>query len=566
MCPPGPMNWPRRCFMVPLARIGLRPSRRWAVRLPLQARIGPKGWTPFSTNAPQILAEIELMKDLTVNDAIAFDLPVPFQGRHLIAGTWVEGAETFERRSPSHGAVVSVSAKGDATVTEQAIHAARATFDTGVWSRLSGKDRATVLLRVADLIEANVDRIAVQETLESGKPISQARGEVGGAADLWRYAASLARTMHGDSHNTLGDEMLGVVLKEPIGVVSIITPWNFPFWILSQKLPFALAAGCTVVVKPSEMTPSSTVMMGELLTDAGLPSGVCNIVLGHGEPVGSVMATHKDVDMVTFTGSTAVGKLITGAASGTLKKVALELGGKNPQVICPDADLDSAADAVTFGVYFNVGQCCNASSRIIVHEDIAPDFVAHVVALSRKVKFGDPLDPDTQVGAIVTAEHNAKIAGYVRDAVADGAKLELGGDALDVGGLGAQFYKPTVITNVTPDMAIAREEVFGPVLVVLTYRTLEEAIALVNDSDYGLSAGIWSENVHTCMEFARRAQVGTVWTNTWMDGFAELAFGGVKQSGQGREIGRYGFEEFLEVKSLVMRIGRSRAPWVQDDA
>lgn len=505
------------------------------------------------------------MNDLTIKTAIETVLPVPFQGRHLINGVWVHGAETFERVSPSHDTVVSVSAKGDAVVTEAAIAAARSTFDTGSWSRASAKTRASVLFKVADLIEANVERIAVQETLESGKPISQSRGEVSGAADLWRYAASLARTSHGDSHNSLGADMLGVVVKDPIGVVSIITPWNFPFWILSQKLPFALAAGCTVVVKPSEVTPSSTVMMGELLIEAGLPPGVCNVVLGHGQPVGSLMATHKDVDMVTFTGSTAVGKMITEASAGTLKKVALELGGKNPQVIMPDADLQNAADAVTFGVYFNVGQCCNSSSRIIVHEDIAEDFVAHVVALSRKVKFGDPMDPDTQVGAIVTAEHQGKIDGYVQQAVAAGAKLELGGAALLVDGLGPQFYQPTVICNVTPDMPIAREEVFGPVLTVLTFKTLDEAIALTNDSDYGLSAGIWSNDIHTCLEYARRAEVGTVWTNTWMDGYPELAFGGVKQSGQGREIGSYGYNEFLEVKSLVMRVGRdSRAPWVKD--
>lgn len=506
------------------------------------------------------------MNDLTIKTSIDYELPETVRNRHMIAGEWLDSADTFERRSPSHDVVVSVSAQGDEAMTERAIKAARAAFDAGDWSRISGKERAAVLLKVADLIEQNVDRIAVFETLESGKPISQSRGEVGGAADLWRYAASQARTSHGDSHNTLGEDMLGVVLKEPIGVVSIITPWNFPFWILSQKLPFALAAGCTVVIKPSEMTPTSTVMMGELLIEAGLPAGVCNIVLGHGQPVGSLMSTHTDVDMVTFTGSTAVGKLITQAASGTLKKVALELGGKNPQVICPDADLDSAADAVTFGVYFNVGQCCNSSSRIIVHEDIAEDFVKRVVALSRKVKFGDPLDPDTQVGAIVTAEHNAKIDRYVKAAVADGARLDMGGGNMAVGGLGEQFYQPTVISGVSPEMAIAREEVFGPVLVVLTYRTFDEAVALVNDSDFGLSAGIWSENMHTCMDFARRAQAGTIWTNTWMDGFPELAFGGVKQSGQGRENGRYGFEEFLEVKSLVMRIGRSRAPWVQQDA
>lgn len=503
------------------------------------------------------------MKDLTINTATAYAMPPVFTGRHLIDGAWVESAEIFERVSPSHDVVVSRNALGSAAETEAAIAAARRAFDAGDWSRISAKARAAVLLKVADLIEANVERIAVQETLESGKPISQSRGEVGGAADLWRYAAALARTSHGDSHTSLGEDMMGVVVKDPIGVVSIITPWNFPFWILSQKLPFALAAGCTVVVKPSEMTPSSTVMMGELLVEAGLPAGVCNIVLGHGQPVGSLMSTHKDVDMVTFTGSTQVGKLITQAASGTLKKVALELGGKNPQVIMPDADLENAADAVTFGIYFNVGQCCNSSSRIIVHEDIAEAFVARVVAMSRQVRFGDPLDDSTQVGAIVTAEHNAKIDGYVQDAIKAGAKVEIGGGPLTVEGLGPQFYQPTVVTGVTPDMAIAREEVFGPVLTVLTFKTLDEAIALTNDSDYGLSAGIWSNDIHTCLAFSRRAHAGTVWTNTWMDGYPELAFGGVKQSGQGREIGKYGYDEFLEVKSLVMRVGRdSRTPWV----
>ncbi len=506
------------------------------------------------------------MKDLHIISEQTVAMPdAPYRARHFIDGVACDSADgrVSDRISPSHGVLVSQAALGGTVETNAAIKAARRAFDDGRWSQLSGKDRAAVLLRVADLIEANVERMAVIETLESGKPIAQARGECGGAADLWRYAASLARTAKGDSHNALGPDMLGVVLKEPIGVVSIITPWNFPFWILSQKLPFALAAGCTCVVKPSEMTPSTTAMLADMLVQAGLPAGACNIVLGYGNPVGGLMATHPDVDMVTFTGSTAVGKLITKAAGDTLKKVALELGGKNPQVIFPDADLDSAVDGVVFGVYFNVGQCCNSSSRIIVHEDIADDFIASVIALSRQVAFGNPMNEATQVGAIVTAEHGAKIDGHVRAAVAAGAEVCLGGAPLKVQGLGAQFYQPTVIRNVTPDMAIARDEVFGPVLAVLTFRTLDQAITLANDSDYGLSAGVWSENFHTCLQFARRAQAGTVWTNTWMDGFPELAFGGMKQSGQGREIGQYGFDEFLEVKSLVMRVGRARAPWVK---
>lgn len=504
------------------------------------------------------------MTQMTVISASGLPLPTaPFIGRHLIAGQWQDSADgaTFDRLSPAHGTFVSRHALGGTIETNAAITAARTAFAT--WSQTTGKARATLLLKVADLIEANVDRIAILETLESGKPISQSKGEISGAADLWRYAAALARTLHGDSHNSLGPDILGTVLKEPIGVVSIITPWNFPFWILSQKLPFALAAGCTCVVKPSEMTPSTTVMLGELLLTAGLPAGVVNIVLGYGQPVGTLMTTHAQVDMITFTGSTAVGRAIAATAGASLKKVALELGGKNPQVIFADANLDAAADAITFGVYFNAGECCNSGSRIIVHGDIAEDLIARVVALSGQVAFGDPMNPETQVGAIISTAHQAKIDAYVQAAVAAGATLRLGGKALNVPGMAGQFYQPTILADVTPDMAIARDEVFGPVLSILTFRTLDQAIALTNDAAYGLSAGVWSENVHTCLDFARRVQAGTVWTNTWMDGFAELTFGGVKQSGLGREIGPYGLEEFLQIKTVVMRIGQTRTPWVK---
>ncbi|MBG6159393.1 acyl-CoA reductase-like NAD-dependent aldehyde dehydrogenase [Labrenzia sp. EL_159] len=505
------------------------------------------------------------MSDLNVVSISNARIPAdPFVARHLIDGDWrssTDGA-TFERVSPSHDAVVTVACRGNLLDVDAAISAARRAFDEGRWTATTGKDRATLLLKVADLIDRDRERIAFHETIESGKPISQAMAEIEGAADIWRYAASLARTLHGESHNSLGNDFLGLVLKEPVGVVSIITPWNFPFLIVSQKLPFALAAGCTAVIKPSEMTPATTVILGELLLEAGIPAGVANIVLGFGDPVGAALTTDKRVDMVTFTGSTAVGKAIVETAAGTLKKVSLELGGKNPQVIFPDAELDAAADAVVFGVYFNAGECCNSGSRIIVHEDIAEEFVARTVALSRLVPFGDPLDPSTKVGAIITPEHNKKIDTYVQEARATGASVPLGGKVLEVPGLRGQFYEPTVVTNVTGDMPIAREEVFGPVLSVLTFKTLDEAIALVNDADYGLSAGVWSENVHTCLEFARRAHAGTIWTNTWMDGFAELPFGGVKQSGQGRELGKYGLDEFLEAKTVTMRIGRNREPWV----
>ena len=505
------------------------------------------------------------MQDLTIIPASNAALPdAPMRLKHWIGGAWVDSADgaTSALYSPAHGAPVSVAAKGGQIEAEAAIAAARAAFDIGAWSRTSGKDRAILLLRVADLIDRDRAAIARQEVLESGKPITQAMAEIESAADIWRYAAALARTLHGDSHNSLGPDMLGLVLKEPIGVVSLITPWNFPFLIISQKLPFALAAGCTAVVKPSELTPGTTVMLGKLLAEAGLPDGVVNIVLGYGEPVGAVLSSDPRVDMVSFTGSTAVGKRISAAASATLKKVSLELGGKNPQVIFPDADLDQAADAIAFGVYFNAGECCNAGSRIIVHESVAAALVEKITVLSHRVPFGDPLDPRTQVGAIISPEHLAKIDAYVRGAVAAGARLALGGAALDVGGLGAQFYQPTIVTDVRPEMEIAREEVFGPVLSVLTFRTADEAIQLANDAAYGLSAGVWSSDVSTCLDFMRRVRAGTVWTNTWMDGFAELPFGGFKQSGQGRELGRYGLEEFLEVKTVQMRIGQTRGAWV----
>lgn len=504
------------------------------------------------------------MTEMRVIPSVRAPMPEPFAARHLIGGTWADSADgaVTDRHSPAHGTLVSQAAMGGRAEAEAAIAAARTAFDAGDWAFMAGKARGAILLRVAELIDANRDRIAMLETLESGKPISQARSEIEGAADLWRFAAGLARTLHGDSHNALGRDMLGVILKEPIGVVSIICPWNFPFLIVSQKLPFALAAGCTAVIKPSELTPSTTCLLGELLIQAGLPAGVANIVLGFGNPVGEVLSTDSRVDMVSFTGSTGVGKRISAAASDTLKKVSLELGGKNPQVVFPDADLDQAADAITFGIYFNAGECCNSGSRIIAHEDVAEKLTQKVVALSRKVPFGDPLDPETQVGAIISDDHLGKIDGYVQAAVADGARVELGGGTLAVEGLDARFYQPTIMTNLRPEMPIVRDEVFGPVLAVLTFRTFDEAIGLANDAAFGLSAGVWSRDMSTCLDFARRVQAGTVWTNTWMDGYPELPFGGVKQSGQGRELGRFGLDEFLEVKTVQMRIGATRQPWV----
>ncbi|TCL67259.1 aldehyde dehydrogenase family protein [Rhizobium sp. BK251] len=480
----------------------------------------------------------------------------------LIDGKWVEGVEagTIERVAPSHGVTVSRYKSATKDDAHRAIAAARKAFDTGHWPRMTAAERAGVLLKAADMISARADEIAYLDAIEAGKPITQTRGEIAGAVDIWRYAAALARDLHGESYNTLGEGTLGVVLREAIGVVSIITPWNFPFLIVSQKLPFALAAGCTAVVKPSELTSGSTLLLGEILMEAGVPAGVVNIIVGTGAEAGVPMTSHPDVDMVSFTGSTGVGRLTMANAAQTLKKVSLELGGKNPQIVFPDADLDAFVDAAVFGGYFNAGECCNAGSRLIVHREIVKDVTARIAALSEKVRVGDPLDPSTQVGAIITPQHLQKIQGYVSGAAGGGATVAHGGSQIDFGF--GQFMAPTILSDVKPEMAVAREEIFGPVLSVLTFGKTEEAIQIANSVDYGLSAGVWSKDFDTCLTIGRRVRAGTIWMNTFMDGASELPFGGYRQSGLGRELGRHAVEDYTETKTLNMHIGARTGWWM----
>ena len=479
----------------------------------------------------------------------------------LIDGRWDPGeGATLERIAPGHGVAVSRYRTAGKADVERAIAAARRAFDSGPWPKMTAAERSRILLRTADLIEARQDELARLDALEAGKPITQVKGEIAGAADIWRYAAALARDLHGESYNTLGEATLGVVLREPIGVVSMITPWNFPFLIVSQKLPFALAAGCTAVVKPSELTSGSTLLLGELLMAAGLPAGVANIVVGTGPDVGALLTSHPAVDMVSFTGSTGVGKLTMANAAGTLKKVALELGGKNPQIVFADADLEALVDAAVFGGYFNAGECCNAGSRLIVAKPIADELIGRLAETTGKVMVGDPLNPATQVGAIITSAHLDKITGYVAGAADGGATIVQGGAALDLGA--GQYMAPTVLCDVTPAMAVAREEVFGPVLSVLTFETADQAVDIANSVDYGLSAGVWSRDIDTCLTVGRRVRAGTIWMNTFMDGASELPFGGYKQSGLGRELGRHAVEDYTETKTLNMHIGRRTSWWM----
>lgn len=480
---------------------------------------------------------------------------------HFVDGNFVPvgDREVFERHSPAHSVPVTLIPKCTAEDLDVAVAAARRAFDDRRWSGLSGADRAAVLLKAAGLIKQRRDELAYWETLENGKPISQARGEVDGCASIFEYAAGAARALHGDTFNNLGDGMFGMVTREPIGVVGLITPWNFPFLILCERVPFILASGCTIVAKPSEVTSATTLILAEILQEAGLPAGVYNVVTGSGSTIGQALTEHMDVDMLSFTGSTRVGRSCLQAAGSNFKKLGLELGGKNPQIVFADADLEDAADGVAFGIGFNTGQCCVSGSRLIVERSVAEKFGEMVAEKFRKVKIGDPLDEATQIGAITTDAQNSTIMGYIEKGQEEGAQLLYGGEQLDFGR--GQYIAPTLFGGVTRDMSISTDEIFGPVLTITPFDTVEEAIAIANDTVYGLAASVWSKNIDTALTVTRRVQAGRFWVNTTLAGGCELPLGGFKQSGWGREAGMYGVEEYTQIKSTHIAIGK-RDPWI----
>ena len=494
--------------------------------------------------------------------SVSIGLPAePRRYRNFIDGTWSDAADgaTVTRMSPAHDVPVGIYPRGTVADADRAVAAARRAFDDGRWSDLGGAGRATVLLEAARLIRARRDELALIETLESGKPITQSRGEVDGAVSCFEYAAGQARALHGDAFNNLGAGMLGLVTREPIGVVALITPWNFPFFILCERVPFILASGCTVVAKPSELTPGSTLLLAEILAEAGLPAGVYNVVSGPGSVVGQRLAEHDDVDMISFTGSTEVGRGTLKASAGNMKKVGLELGGKNPQVVFADADLDAAADGVVFGMAFNAGQCCVSGSRLVVERSVAEDFAARLVEKIGRLRIGDPLDPQTQVGAIVDPKQHDKILGLIEEGRQSGARLLCGGQAIKTAT--GRFIEPTVFADASSSMSIVREEIFGPVLCILTFDTFDDAVRTANDTPFGLAASIWTKDLNKALKAMRRIKAGRVWVNCTLAGGPELPIGGFKQSGTGRETGVYGVEEYTEIKSTHIELGE-RVRWV----
>jgi betaine-aldehyde dehydrogenase len=484
----------------------------------------------------------------------------PARLEQLIGGKWTgsSGGEIV-RNSPAHGVPVSSIPRGTADDVELAVAAARRRFDGGGWSDRPAGWRASIIRKAADLILSEVDELALLETLESGKPLSQSKGEIIGAAELWYYASGQAQAVHGETFNNLGSDQFGLVLREPVGVVGLITPWNFPFFILAERLPFILAAGCTVVAKPSEFTSATTLRMGKILEKAGLPEGVLNIVTGFGDPVGQAIVAHKKVDMVSFTGSTRVGRSTVMASAANLKKISLELGGKNPVLVLKDADLDKAADGIVYGMLHNAGQCCVSGSRLVVAREIEKELTQKILALVTRVKVGDPLDPATKVGPIVNEPQLTKILGMIGEGRAEGAELLEGGHKIEnTDGL---FVAPTVMRNVIPTMKLAREEVFGPVLAITAFATLNEAVEIANDTEYGLAATIWSTNLGDSLALMRRVKAGRMWINTTITGGPEMPVGGYKESGLGRETGLGGVSEYTEIKSVIIDQG-ARTPWV----
>jgi len=473
----------------------------------------------------------------------------------LINGKWVEAAsgKLFPTFNPATGEVLSEIAEGDREDIDRAVKAARAAFETGPWSKMTPSERGRAIWRLADLIEKHVEDFAQIESLDNGKPLKVARAaDVPLAVDLFRYMAGWATKIEGNTiplsvPYTPGAKYLAYTVREPVGVVGQIIPWNFPLLMAAWKLGPALATGCTVVLKPAEQTPLTALRLGELLAEAGIPDGVVNIVPGYGETAGAALAAHPDVDKVAFTGSTEVGKLIVQAAAGNLKKVSLELGGKSPNVVFEDADLDAAIPGAASAIFFNHGQCCCAGSRLYVEEKAFDKVVEGVAKRAEKIRVGAGMEHGSDMGPLVSDEQLRRVCGYLESGLAEGAKAVTGGGRLGDKGY---FVKPTVLVNTHENMKVVKEEIFGPVVTAIPFRDPEEIVPRANDSVYGLAAGVWSRDIKKAHTLAAKLKAGTVWINCYNIFDAALPFGGYKQSGWGREMGHEVLKNYTETKAV----------------
>ncbi len=477
----------------------------------------------------------------------------------LIDGEWVDAAsgETFSTVDPATEESLAEVPAGDAEDVDRAVRAARRAFESGPWPRMTASERGRAIWKLADLIEENLEEFAQLETLDNGKPLTVARAaDIPLVVDHFRYYAGWATKVEGETIPVSVPGMFTYTTREPVGVVGQIIPWNFPLLMAAWKLGVALACGNTVVLKPAEQTPLSALRLGELIDAAGFPPGVVNIVTGYGETAGAALTKHPDVDKVAFTGSTEVGKLIMATAADSLKRVSLELGGKSPNIVFADADLDLAAEGAAAAIYFNHGQCCCAGSRLFIEDKVFDKVLPKIVDYSEQIQLGPGLDPETTMGPLVSSEQFERVNGFLDAGKAEGANIATGGgrpDSLTKG----YFVAPTVFTGVKPEMKVVREEIFGPVVCAVPFKDPEEVVAAGNDTAYGLAAAVWTKDIQKAHRAARMLKAGTVWINCYNQFDAAAPFGGYKQSGFGREMGKAALELYTQLKTTWVNLGEA---------
>src|SRR5437870_7492278 len=472
-------------------------------------------------------------------------------GRLLIDGQWTDGAKKFDTINPATGEVLTQVVEASPEAVDRAVSAARKAFEdrSGPWRKMSASQRGGLIWRLADLVVRHIDELAELESLDNGKPIFESLYvDMPMVIDVLRYYAGLATKIHGETVNTF-ESAFTYTLREPVGVVGLIIPWNFPLLLASWKVGPALACGCTSVMKPAEQTPLTTLRFGELAIEAGIPPGVLNIVTG-GPETGKAIVRHPGIDKIAFTGSTAVGKEIMRSAADTLKRVTLELGGKSPNIVFADSDIDSAVKGAINGIFYGKGEVCNAGSRLFVESKVQDEFMEKLVGRAKKMQPADPLESKTALGAIVSQEQMQTVLSYVETGKREGAKLIAGGNRVSVGGGKGFFLEPTIFGGVNNDMKIAQEEIFGPVLSVLSFDDVDQVIELANRNPYGLAAAVWSRDINKAHTVSRQLRAGTVWINTYGLMDAALPFGGYKSSGFGRELGAHAIEHYTEVKTV----------------
>ncbi len=475
-------------------------------------------------------------------------------GKLFINGEWVDpvSGKTFDTLNPATEEVITCVAEGDKADIDLAVTAARKAFEGSPWKKTDARDRGKVLLRIMELIDKNREELALLETLDNGKPISEtANVDIPLVIDCFLYYAGWADKIHGETIPVRGD-IFNYTLREPVGVVGQIIPWNFPLLMAAWKIAPALACGNTVVLKPAEQTPLTALRLGEICQEAGLPDGVLNIVTGYGPTAGAALAEHLNVDKIAFTGGSATGRIIMQAASKNLKRMSLELGGKSPNIVFADSDIDSAVDGVMTGIFFNQGEVCCAGSRLFLERSIHDEFVEKLSNKAERMRVGNPEDIGTQMGAQVSKEQFDKILGYVDIGKQEGAKLVTGGVRYGERGY---FIRPTIFDAVDNNMKIAREEIFGPVVSTITFDDVSEVVRQGNLSIYGLAAAVWTRDIKKAHRLARDLKAGTVWINTYNAFDAASPFGGFKQSGFGRELGVHALELYTQVKSVWINLG-----------